>query len=723
MSLPVLPDTNQLRAGLELFRTSIAERLSETLPLTFEQAFAGVDYGKKGEDFTVAEIAATIIEGFQPDEWIESIIFDRSFLRFRVNTTNIKVLNQVDPLSHSTPSGQLKYSSNNSGKGKKVIIEYSSPNIIKEFHLGHLQSTVIGAFLANLYKACGWEVISMNYLGDWGTQFSLVATGYEKYGSQEEYNNDPLMHLYNVYIKVTQDVEADPKKYQEAYNRLNIKFEVYTGESNVNKESMEKALGQLEHMGLISDREGAREVDLKKWNLMAPIVRKLDGTSTYIIRDIGGAIERYEQYKFDKMIYVVGSAQDFHLTQFFKVLELMGFPWAKNLLHINYRMVQGMSTRKGTMVFLDRIIKKAGDMMHEQMKKNEDKYAAVEDLETMSLEIAITGIKIQDMAAKQIPTTADTYSTKTLAMDNNNKNSNIPHTLAATRAGIHPAPPPIFSPTAAPTFAFGTIGPGVTENPSVDASASARPASASADVSVTVPMVARRVPALAGDDSSELPSFTRSEEKVGAVSLTKASWVDIDEGWTPVTHKTSRTHRERRSSLNRSEHTNSNASDLGSSSDESESTVARTTNEMSSEELDALVRRHEAIIVQYRAALMARTPASKATTKGQSTRDEGNAPSIESLAPEVTSSVTESKNNSSREPGSRRVTVEEIEDEDEFPYLNQAPKSSRTIIEDAGEDLIDLSSRASVAPDFRKLRRPYLPIRDLQRRYLNQSPA
>ncbi|KAJ6523382.1 hypothetical protein B0H10DRAFT_2172137 [Mycena sp. CBHHK59/15] len=407
-------DTNQLRAGLESFRTSIAERLSETLPLTFEQAFAGVDYGKKGEDFMVAlprfrvpgkvaEIAATIIEGFQPDEWIESIIFDRSFLRFRVNTTNMicKVLNQ------------LKYSSNNSGKGKKVIIEYSSPNIIKEFHLGHLQSTVIGAFLANLYKACGWEVILMNYLGDWGTQFSLVATGYEKYGSQEEYNNDPLMHLYNVYIKVTRDVEADPKvkhgwretslkKYQEAYNWLNIKFEVYTGESNVNKESMEKALGQLEHMGLISDREGAREVDLKKWNLMAPIVRKLDGTSTYIICDIGGAIERYEQYKFDKMIYVVGSAQDFHLTQFFKVLELMGFPWAKNLLHIHYRMVQGMSTRKGTAVFLDRIIKKAGDMMHEQMKKNEDKYAAVEDLETMSLEIAITGIKIQDMAAKQI---------------------------------------------------------------------------------------------------------------------------------------------------------------------------------------------------------------------------------------------------------------------------------------------------------------------------------
>lgn len=127
----------------------------------------------------------------------------------------------------------------------------------------------------------------------------------------------------------------------------------------------------------------------------------LDGTSTYLTRDIGGAIQRYEQYNFDKMIYVVGSAQDFYLAQLFKVLELMGFPWASNLLHVNYGMVQGMSTRKGTAVFLDQIIKEAGDVMHVQMKKNECKYAAVEDPEMTSLEIGITGVKIQDMAAKR----------------------------------------------------------------------------------------------------------------------------------------------------------------------------------------------------------------------------------------------------------------------------------------------------------------------------------
>ena len=296
----------------------------------------------------------------------------------------------------------------------------------------------------------------------------MVATGYDKYGSQEEYDKDPLMHLYNVYVKVTQDLKEDPKvkadaakwfqrmengddealdtwsswretslkKYQEVYDQLNVKFDVYTGESNVSKESMDTALAQLEQMGLLANREGAREIDLNKWKLEAPIVRKTgerstlppfycdrsitattpDGTSTYIIRDIGAAIERYDQYQFDKMIYVVGAAQNLHISQFFKVLEVIGLPWAKNLLHVNYGMVLGMSTRKGTAVFLDQIIKQAGNVMHDQMKKNEDKYANIEDPETTSLEIAITGIKIQDLAAKRfVPASSFSFTTEWVA--------------------------------------------------------------------------------------------------------------------------------------------------------------------------------------------------------------------------------------------------------------------------------------------------------------------
>lgn len=127
----------------------------------------------------------------------------------------------------------------------------------------------------------------------------------------------------------------------------------------------------------------------------------IDGTSIYLTRDIGGAIERYEKYKFDKMIYVVASQQDLHLSQFFKILKLMEFPWADKLEHVNFGMVLGMSTRKGTAVFLDQILKEAAGVMHEQMKKNEEKYNAVENPEMVSQEIGITGVKIQDMAAKR----------------------------------------------------------------------------------------------------------------------------------------------------------------------------------------------------------------------------------------------------------------------------------------------------------------------------------
>ena len=283
----------------------------------------------------------------------------------------------------------------------------------------------------------------------------MIAIGFEKYGSQEELEKDAIKHLFDVYVKVNADAANDPnvkveaarwfkrmedgdeealknwrvwrelsvKKYEEEYERLNVPFDVYTGESKVGKEWQDKALERLDEMGLISDAEGAKLVDLEKWKLGKAVLRKkgtlftilpfplflfnsqncviADGTSIYLTRDISGAIERYEQYKFDKMIYVVSSQQDLHLSQFFKVLELMGFPWAKDLVHVNYGLVQGMSTRKGTVVFLNEIIKEAGNVMHEQMQKNEEKYNAVVDPEETALEIGITGIKIQDMAAKR----------------------------------------------------------------------------------------------------------------------------------------------------------------------------------------------------------------------------------------------------------------------------------------------------------------------------------
>ncbi|KAI0659950.1 arginyl-tRNA synthetase [Cubamyces menziesii] len=449
--LPKLPEvagTDPTRCVLDSFRIAIAKVVADALePLTVEQVYQGVDYGKKGEDFTVAlprfklpgkidELAKKVIAKFQPDEWIESVTHDRAFLHFRCRTNTLTrlVLDQIHALTYDTASKQPEYGANYLGEGKRVIIEYSSPNIAKSFHVGHLRSTIIGAFLANLYKACGWEVLSLNYLGDWGTQFGLIAVGFEKYGSQEALEKDAIQHLFEIYVKVNAEAEKDPsirdeaaawfkrmedgdeealknwrvwrqlsvRKYAEEYDRLNVHFDAYTGESEVPQESMDKALKQLQELNLIEEDNGALRVNLEKYKLGKAVVRKRDGTSIYLTRDIGGAVERYNKYKFDKMIYVISAQQDMHVAQFFKVLELMGFDWAKNLEHVNYGLVQGMSTRKGTVVFLDQIIREAASVMHEQMRKNEDKYNAIEDPEYVAQEIGITGIKIQDMAAKRI---------------------------------------------------------------------------------------------------------------------------------------------------------------------------------------------------------------------------------------------------------------------------------------------------------------------------------
>ncbi|KAH9946427.1 arginyl-tRNA synthetase [Epithele typhae] len=446
--LPDVPGTDPTRCVLDAFRIAIAKVLADALPaLTVEKAYEGVDYGKKGEDFTVAlprfrlpgkvdELAKKVLEKFQPDEWIETVVHSKAFLHFQCRTTtlNCLVLDQIHALTYDTESKKPEYGANSLGEGKRVLIEYSSPNIAKSFHVGHLRGTIIGAFLSNLYRACGWEVITLNYLGDWGTQFGLIASGFEKYGSQEKLEENAIQHLLEIYVKVSADAEKDPsvreeaaawfkrmedgddealknwrvwrelsiRKYEEEYARLNVHFDVYTGESMVGAKTMEDAVKKLQEMGMIEEDNGALRVNLEAYKLGKAVIRKRDGTSIYLTRDIGAAIERYEEYKFDKMIYVIASQQDLHLQQFFKILQLMGHQWAHNLEHVNYGLVLGMSTRKGTVVFLDQIIREAASMMHEQMRKNEEKYKAIEDPEYTSLEVGITGVKIQDMAAKRI---------------------------------------------------------------------------------------------------------------------------------------------------------------------------------------------------------------------------------------------------------------------------------------------------------------------------------
>jgi arginyl-tRNA synthetase len=353
---------------------------------------------------------------------------------------------------------------------KKIIIEFSSPNIAKPFHAGHLRSTIIGGFLANIYTVMGWNVIKMNYLGDWGKQYGLLANGFKYFGNEEALVKDPINHLFDVYVKVnalvseqdgpikelkeqiktkkekSEDVaeleaqlaklvdvsedekarryfksmeDSDPEalalwrkfrelsieKYKQTYARLNIDFDVYSGESQIKSESMTAAYKLMEKAGVSESSEGAVIVDFTKHGAKklgkAIIVRK-DGTPLYLTRDIGAITERDDEYHFDKMIYVVASQQDLHLAQLFKVTELMGHKdLASRCQHINFGMVRGMSTRKGTVKFLDDILRDVGDKMHEVMKKNDVKYAQVEDPVKTADTLGITSVMVQDMTGKR----------------------------------------------------------------------------------------------------------------------------------------------------------------------------------------------------------------------------------------------------------------------------------------------------------------------------------
>lgn len=345
---------------------------------------------------------------------------------------------------------------------KRIIVEFSSPNIAKPFHAGHLRSTIIGGFISNLYEGAGWDVTRINYLGDWGKQYGMLALGFERYGDEELLTKDPINHLFNIYVKINQEIKAEDEKikelkaegkeaeaaelassssdeqarkyfkkmtegdeaalaqwrrfrdlsiirYKETYARLNIHFNSYSGESQVSEDAMEAAAKKMEEMGISTESDGARIVDFASLipgkegkRLERPIIRKKDGTALYLTRDISELLGRHEKYQFDQMIYVVASQQDLHLKQLFKIVELMGHKEiAAKCQHINFGMVLGMSTRKGTVKFLDDILRDVADKMHEVMRKNEDKYSQVKNPEAVADVLGISSVMVQDMTGKR----------------------------------------------------------------------------------------------------------------------------------------------------------------------------------------------------------------------------------------------------------------------------------------------------------------------------------
>ncbi|XDG06420.1 hypothetical protein ABKA04_006035 [Annulohypoxylon sp. FPYF3050] len=464
----------------DLYRVHIAEVLAPITGVAAENIRPVISWTNaldKG-DF-ILPVPALRIKGAKPDalgaEWaakfpendplFEKPVANGSFLSFfakggPLTQSLIPMIRQLGADYGRNPFLGLKNPKNASEGKKRIVIEFSSPNIAKPFHAGHLRSTIIGSFLANLYEGAGWDVVRINYLGDWGKQYGLLALAYERYGDEEALKKDPIDHLFRLYVRINAEkdedlaaIEAKKKegqdvtellansldeqargyfrkmtdrdekalalwqrfrdlsivRYKATYARLNIKFDEYSGESQVSEESMEKVAKEMAEKGVSREDQGAVLVDFTQLlpgkegkRLGKAVIRKRDGTALYLTRDIAELLGRYEKYKFDHMIYVVASQQDLHLQQLFKIIDLLGYKdIAARCQHINFGLVQGMSTRKGTVKFLDDILKDCADHMHEVMRKNDAKYSQVEDPEGTADTLGISSVMTQDMSGKR----------------------------------------------------------------------------------------------------------------------------------------------------------------------------------------------------------------------------------------------------------------------------------------------------------------------------------
>lgn len=307
------------------------------------------------------------------------------------------------------------YGHSNEGGGKNVCVEFSSINIAKPFHIGHLPSTAIGNSLNRIYKALGYNTIAINHLGDWGTQFGKMIVAYKKWGGGKPIEESTVRELVKLYVRFHEEAEKDEslndearawfrkieqgdseavdlwqrmktltlKEVGEVYKLLGIEFDSYAGESFY-EDKMQAVIDELDAKGLLKTDKGAKIVDLSEYNMPPCIIVKSDGATLYATRDLAAAIYRKKTYDFVKSIYVVAYQQNLHFQQFFKVLELMGYDWVKDCVHVNFGMVSmeegTLSTRHGNVVYLEDVlnasIEKTLEIIKEKSPDLEDKEAA-----------------------------------------------------------------------------------------------------------------------------------------------------------------------------------------------------------------------------------------------------------------------------------------------------------------------------------------------------------
>lgn len=326
------------------------------------------------------------------------------------------------------------YGSNEDGVGKTIVIDYSSPNIAKPFHIGHLRSTVIGQSIKNLHKFSGYECVGVNHLGDWGTQFGKLIVAYKKWGSRERIENGGIDALTEIYVKFHNEAELDPslndearaaftameagdeenlalwrwfveisiKEFKDTYKLIGADFESWNGESFY-FDKTDRVIEELRAKNLLSVDDGAEIVRLDEYDMPPCLILKSDGSTIYATRDIAAALYRKETYNFEKCIYVTSAGQSLHFAQFFKVISLMGYDWAKDLVHVPFGTVSiegaKLATRTGNVVLLKDIFRIATEKTLEIInQKNPD----LENKEEVASAVGVGAVVFHDLSNNRI---------------------------------------------------------------------------------------------------------------------------------------------------------------------------------------------------------------------------------------------------------------------------------------------------------------------------------
>lgn len=373
-------------------------------------------------------IAKELSEKIEKPDFLSEIKIMGGYLNFFVDKAQYAKMIIDNYLNNKNYGGSTE------GNGQTICIDYSSPNVAKNFHVGHLRTTIIGNSINNIYKKLGYDVVRINHLGDWGTQFGKLIVAYKRWGSKEAIEENGISELMSIYVKFHDEAEKDDslndearawftkmehgdeealsiwkwfreislKEFLRVYDMLGIEFDSYAGESFYN-DKMAPVIEELKEKGLITVSDGAQIVVLEDYNMPPCLITKKDGSSLYATRDISAALYRKNTYDFSKCIYVTGLEQKLHFAQWFKVIELMGYDWSENLVHVPYGLVSlkggKLSTRHGNVIYAEDILKESIQKIESII---EEKNPDLPDKETVSKQVGIGAILFNDLYNQRI---------------------------------------------------------------------------------------------------------------------------------------------------------------------------------------------------------------------------------------------------------------------------------------------------------------------------------